>query len=115
MSMMPQIFRFALPLVASLGLAACAMGPEPDVMAEQDIVTPVSGIAGLQTREPTLFCDTDKYRAYVGQPGNMIASLGISGPYRVVEHRGLSPQDYDPQRTLFRLDATGNIASVDCG
>ena len=51
----------------------------------------------------------------VGQPGSVIPTLGITRQYRVVEYRGIEPQEYDPLRIVFRLDAAGNIQAVDCG
>ena len=44
-----------------------------------------------------------------------IPVLGITRQYRVVEYRGIEPQEYDPLRIVFRLDAAGNIQAVDCG
>ena len=114
MTTKPLSLNLALPFVALFGIAACtpmpAASPPP-----QEVITPVSGIAGLTTREPTLFCKADRYTPYLGQPGSVIAQLGVPQPYRVIEHRGLSPQDYDPNRIIIRLDAAGNISEVDCG
>ncbi|MGR3450937.1 MAG: hypothetical protein ACU0HS_10865 [Paracoccus sp. (in: a-proteobacteria)] len=51
----------------------------------------------------------------MGQPSSAIAGLGLTKTYRVVEYRGIEPQDYDPNRIVFRLDAAGIITKVDCG
>ena len=32
-----------------------------------------------------------------------------------IEYRGIVPQDYNPDRIVFRLDATGTITQIDCG
>ncbi|WP_176562612.1 hypothetical protein [Paracoccus liaowanqingii] len=45
----------------------------------------------------------------------MIPTLGLTRSFRVVEFRGIEPQDYDPNRIVFRLDATGTITQIDCG
>lgn len=73
-----------------------------------------TGIAGLQERKPDL-CKAETYRSSMGQPGSSIPSLGITRSYRVVEYRGIEPQNYDPNRIVFRLDAAGNISNIDCG
>ncbi|MDO5704145.1 MAG: hypothetical protein Q4G49_03610, partial [Paracoccus sp. (in: a-proteobacteria)] len=69
---------------------------------------------GLQERQPDL-CGARKYAGSIGQPGSMIPGLGITKDYRVVEFRGIEPQNYDPNRIVFRLDQMGNIQNVDCG
>ncbi|MDO5619992.1 MAG: hypothetical protein Q4G24_00830 [Paracoccus sp. (in: a-proteobacteria)] len=75
---------------------------------------PVAGGSGLQERQPDL-CGASNYASYVGQPGSLVPGLGITKPYRVVEFRGIEPQNYDPNRIVFRLDSSGNIQNVDCG
>lgn len=115
MTTMPLSLKSALSVLAVTGLTACTMAPPPEPAVPQDIVMPASGIAGLQTREPTLFCKAENYTVQLGQPGTIIPALGITRPYRVVEYRGIAPQDYDPMRILFTLDAAGNIAKIDCG
>lgn len=115
----------ALALAAGTALAGCAAIPPvvPAVMAPAAVVVdpapvavppPVSGVAGLQSREPDL-CHAADYRAALGQPGTVIPTLGVTRSYRVVEYRGIEPQEYDPLRIVFRLDAAGNIQNVDCG
>lgn len=76
--------------------------------------TPVSGVAGLQERQPDT-CGASKFPQAVGQPASAIPSLGVTREYRVVEFRGIEPQDYDPLRMVFRLDQGGIIQKVDCG
>ncbi len=115
MTTMTLSLKFALSAVAVIGLSACAVAPAPEPVIQPEIVVPASGVAGLQTREPTLFCKAENYVPYLGQPGTVIPSLGIDRAYRVVEYRGIAPQDYDPNRILFNLDAAGNIAKIDCG
>lgn len=72
------------------------------------------GIAGLQERKPDL-CKAETYATSIGQPGSTVPSLGITRSYRVVDYRGIEPQEYDPNRIVFRLDAAGNISNIDCG
>lgn len=116
MTTMPLSFKLALPFVALFGLAACTPMPATDAPPTlHDTVMPTSGIAGLTTREPTLFCQADRYTPYLGQPGSVIPGLGVDRTHLVVEFRGIEPQDYDPNRIIFRLDAAGNISEIDCG
>ncbi|MFD2814151.1 hypothetical protein ACFSYD_05905 [Paracoccus aerius] len=77
--------------------------------------TPALGVSGLTERKPDLCGATKNYGSSVGQPGSVIPTLGITKDYRVVEYRGIEPQDYDPNRIVFRLDAAGTITNVDCG
>ncbi|MBV0890751.1 hypothetical protein KTN05_02665 [Paracoccus sp. Z118] len=104
---------FALALVAA-PLAACAPAPaavEPLPVME---VPAVTGVSGLQERQPD-GCHAGTYVSALGQPGSVIRTLGITRDYRVVEHRGIEPQEYDPLRIVFRLDQMGNIQNIDCG
>lgn len=122
MTKMPIPKKAVFAFIAAFGLAGCvqmpisgpAQAPDSIVPATQ-IIEPRVGIAGLTTREPTLFCKAETYSGYIGQPGSVIPTLGITRAYRVVEFRGLNPQDYDPNRILFNLDAMGNISKIDCG
>ncbi|MFN3274589.1 MAG: hypothetical protein ACK41U_07955 [Paracoccus sp. (in: a-proteobacteria)] len=76
--------------------------------------TATRGIAGLQERKPDL-CKAETYATSIGQPGSTVPSLGITRSYRVVDYRGIEPQEYVPDRIVFRLDAAGNISTIDCG
>ena len=117
--------KFLLPAVAAASvLAGCmpAAAPQP-VPATAGLpsaalppveVLPASGISGLEERQPDL-CGARNYVGYLSQPGSVIPTLGIAGDYRVVEFRGIEPQEYKPQRIVFRLDASGNIYNIDCG
>ena len=105
-------------LALSALLAGCVVAPPPPAVvvdpAPVVMPPPVSGVAGLQSREPD-GCKASTYRTAIGQPGSVIPTLGITRQYRVVEYRGIEPQEYDPLRIVFRLDAAGNIQAVDCG
>lgn len=109
-----------LPLVASAALLSACMpapAPQPAPAPVVPVVQPVAsvdGVAGLESREPDL-CGARTYATYLSQPGSIIPQLGITKAYRVVEYRGIEPQEYDPNRIVFRLDAAGNIYNVDCG
>lgn len=94
------------PQPAPAPLATTAAAPLPPV--------PTEGIAGLEERQPDL-CGAKDYVPYLSQPGSVIATLGIAKEYRVVEYRGIEPQEYNPNRIVFRLDASGNIYNIDCG
>ncbi|MDP5307155.1 hypothetical protein [Paracoccus spongiarum] len=106
-------------LIAAAAVAACApVAPPPPVAAPLPVAPiaplPADGIAGLEERQPDL-CGAKTYVPSLGQPGSVIPSLGIAKEYRVVEYRGIEPQEYNPQRIVFRLDASGNIYNIDCG
>ncbi len=123
---MTRAFPALSLLIAAGALSGCMrasmMGaPESDVpynppisMDAMPVATPVAGTSGLQERQPDL-CGAKQYTTALGQPGSMIPSLGVTKAYRVVEFRGIEPQNYDPNRIVFRLDAAGNIQNVDCG
>lgn len=110
-----------LPLIASVGLLSACMpapapvpAPAPMPLPAVSPIASVDGVAGLESREPDL-CKAKTYVSALGQPGSIIPQLGITKTYRVVEYRGIEPQEYDPNRIVFRLDAAGNIQNVDCG
>lgn len=114
-----------LPLLAAALVSGCMApppAPPPVPIPEPAPVTyvppapePVLGVAGLTERKPDLCGARKNYSSAVGQPGSVIPTLGITKDYRVVEYRGIEPQEYDPNRIVFRLDAAGNITNVDCG
>lgn len=104
-------------VLAVLGaLAGCTPAPAPEPVAAIDPVpvTPVAGVTGLEAREPDA-CHAKTYISALGQPGTVIPGLGITREFRVVEYRGIEPQEYNPLRIVFRLDAAGNIYNIDCG
>ena len=105
-------------LALSALLAGCVVAPPPPAVvvdpAPVVMPPPVTGVAGLQSREPD-GCKASTYRTAIGQPGSVIPTLGITRQYRVVEYRGIEPQEYDPLRIVFRLDAAGRIQNIDCG
>lgn len=110
-----------LALMAAALVSGC-MAPAPAPIPEPAPVAyvppapePVLGVAGLTERKPDLCGATKNYASTVGQPGSVIPTLGITKDYRVVEYRGIEPQEYDPNRIVFRLDAAGTITNVDCG
>ncbi|TWI28054.1 hypothetical protein [Paracoccus sulfuroxidans] len=115
--------RPLIALLALVPLAACVAPqaqqyPVEPVPAVQPVVaapvSPVAGFGGLQSREPDA-CHAKDYTSALGQPGTVIPGLGVTRQYRVVEYRGIEPQEYDPLRIVFRLDAAGNIYNIDCG
>lgn len=105
-AMAPPPVPIQAPLQAPIQAPAIApVAPPP---------TAAAGIAGLEERKPDL-CKAQDYSRYVSQPGSVIPTLGLTRAYRVVEYRGIEPQDYDPNRIVFRLDSAGNIYNIDCG
>jgi len=110
------MIRPLLVLAALAPLAACAPAPAPEPLPTVAPIpmTPVAGVSGLESREPDA-CHAKNYVSALGQPGAVIPGLGITREYRVVEYRGIEPQEYDPLRIVFRLDASGNIYNIDCG
>lgn len=108
--------RLFAVLGAGLALAACvsAPAPEPEPVAAVVPAVPVTQVSGLEERAPDV-CKAKTYITALGQSGSVIPTLGITRKFRVVEFRGIEPQDYDPQRIVFRLDAAGKIYNIDCG
>ncbi|RCW82874.1 hypothetical protein [Paracoccus lutimaris] len=110
--------RALIAFLALAALTACTpsyqSAPEPAPAVAPAPVSPVAGISGLQSREPDA-CHAKDYVSALGQSGTIIPTLGIKREYRVVEYRGIEPQEYDPLRIVFRLDAAGNIQNIDCG
>ena len=112
---MTRLTALALTTAMLAGCVAAPPPPPPVVVDPAPAAIPaVTGVAGLQSREPD-GCKAGTYRTAIGQPGSVIPTLGITRQYRVVEYRGIEPQEYDPLRLVFRLDAMGNIQAVDCG
>lgn len=110
----------ATPLAACVAPArnpppvATVYEPAPQVLPVVAAPVPVAGVSGLEKREPDA-CHAKNYSSSVGQPGSVIPTLGVTRDYRVVEYRGIEPQEYDPLRIVFRLDQSGNIYQIDCG
>lgn len=112
-----MLSKFAVIAIAALGLAACTGTTEETTPTEPvpapHMTAPVTEGA-LEQREPDT-CHAVNYVSALGQPASVIPTLGITRPINIVEWRGLEPQEYNPQRVVFRLDAAGNIFNIDCG
>lgn len=117
---------FLLPLIATVALTSGCMAPAPmpvpvpvpepaPVAYAPPAPEPALGVSGLTERKPDLCGARRDHASAIGQPGSVIPTLGIAKDYRVVEYRGIEPQEYDPNRIVFRLDAAGIITNVDCG
>lgn len=106
--------RVLLALAVLSPLAACTPVSPPVQQVAPISITPVAGVSGLQSREPDA-CHAKNYVTALGQPASVIPGLGITREYRVVEYRGIEPQEYNPLRIVFRLDSTGKIYNIDCG
>ncbi|MCE5973452.1 hypothetical protein LZA78_08170 [Sinirhodobacter sp. WL0062] len=112
-----MLIRFTVMTAAALTLAACQSEPieeAPPVMPAPYMTPAVTQTGGLEQREPDT-CHAIDYVSALGQPGAIIPTLGITRPVNVIEWRGIEPQEYNPQRIVFRLDAVGNIFNIDCG
>lgn len=114
--------KILLPLLAASALLSGCMAQAPAPMPLPAPVAyvppapePALGVSGLTERKPDLCGARKNHASSIGQPGSVIPTLGITKEYRVVEYRGIEPQEYDPNRIVFRLDAAGTITNVDCG
>ncbi|MFT3689934.1 hypothetical protein [Paenirhodobacter sp.] len=112
------MIRFSA-IAVSLGLLAGCQSTTEDPAPTDPVPAPhltpaVSQEGALEQREPDT-CHAGDQVAALGQPASVIPTLGISRPINVVEWRGIEPQEYNPQRIVFRLDQTGKIFNIDCG
>ena len=113
-----------IALLVASPLAACvapvrslpppAPGIAPVPVPAVEAPAPVAGFGGLEERKPDA-CHAKDYTSAMGQPGSAIPTLGVTRDYRVVEYRGIEPQEYDPLRIVFRLDQSGTVYQIDCG
>lgn len=112
-----MMIRFSA-IAVSLGLlAGCQSTTEdtsPDPVPVPHMTPAISQEGALEQREPDT-CHAKDQTAVLGQPASVIPSLGITRPINIVEWRGIEPQEYNPQRIVFRLDQTGKIFNIDCG
>ncbi len=115
---MTQLKLILSGLAATALLSGCMPAPAPapvPVPAVQPPVLPAPVADSVfQERQPDL-CNAKNYTQYLSQPGSIIPTLGLTGDYRVVEYRGIEPQEYNAKRIVFRLDAAGIIQNIDCG
>lgn len=115
--MMMKPTALMIALTATLAGCVAPMPPAPvvdPVPAMDAAPMPVAGVAGLESREPDV-CKSAPYKSAVGQPASVIPTLGVTRKYRIVEYRGIEPEEYDPTRVVFRLNAQGIIEAVSCG
>ncbi|MFD1883739.1 hypothetical protein [Paracoccus pacificus] len=103
----------AVIALSLLTLAACTPNTPPTAPVPAAPM-PVAQVSGLEEREPDA-CRAKDYTSALSKPGSVIPTLGVTRDYRVVEYRGIEPQEYDPLRIVFRLDQAGNIYNIDCG
>ncbi len=105
----------ALALVA--GLAACVpsepQDPPPGAPQPGDLIGGGADDTLLE-REPDL-CQAAQYQSYVGQPGSVVQTLGITREFRVIEFGGIFTQEYNPGRINFWLNPSGMIDRIGCG
>lgn len=115
MILTPRTFYLLVVTVVLTGCVAVAPVTNSEPVQPPGIEPlPTAASSGLEERKPDL-CKSSAYASYIGQPGSVIPTLGITKEYRVVEYRGIEPQNYDPNRIVFRLDEVANVSGVDCG
>lgn len=120
--MTPRIFfsLAAVALTAGCMAPTAGIGPAPQQANLPynppigDAMVPQPAGGSLQERRPDL-CGARNYDRFIGQPGAIVPTLGLTRSYRIVEFGGFDQQNYDPNRIVFRLDQTGLIQNVDCG
>ena len=105
------------PLAFVLLLAAC-VPPEPGAPSP-GAPQPGDLIGGgpehtLVEREPDL-CHAGNYQQFLGQPGTIVPTLGITRTHRVLEYGAIFTQEYNPNRLNFHLAPSGLITRIDCG
>ncbi len=108
-------FKLAIGMV--LALAACEPLPPdnpPPGAAQPGDLTARPGNGGLVEREPDL-CKAADFQQVVGQPGTIVATLGITRPLRVIKHGDIITQEYNPARINFWLGPSGRIQRITCG
>lgn len=113
-----MMIRFSA-IAVSLGLLAGCQSTTENSAPTDPVPVPhmtpaVSQEGALEQREPDT-CHAKDQVSVLGQPASVIPTLGITRPINVVEWRGIEPQEYNPQRIVFRLDQTGKIFNIDCG
>lgn len=109
--MKPQVLALFLLAAACVPVdetGTNGTGPQPG-----DLIGGPSG-GGLVEREPDL-CQAAQFQQYLGQPGTIVPSLGITRVYRVIEFGAIYSQEYNPSRINFWLSPTGTIARIGCG
>lgn len=107
---MKRIFAIAAVIL----MTACQPVPQDTAPLSEPIAPLPPGGTLLEERQPDL-CHAVDYVPYLGQPASVVPTLGLTRPYRVVEWRGIEPQEYQANRIVFRLDQYGNIFNIDCG
>lgn len=103
-------------VIATMALTACVSEPDNSSNESQQ---PGDLIFGQQDgelleREPDL-CHAADYQQFLGQPGNIVPTLGITRTYRIISHGQIFSQEYNAGRLNFRLAPSGTITKIDCG
>lgn len=115
---MTQLKLILSGLAAAALLSGCMPAPAPAPVPAPVALPPIAPVpvadSVFQERQPDL-CNAKNYTQYLSQPGSIIPTLGLTSEYRVVEYRGIEPQEYNAKRIVFRLDSLGNIQNIDCG
>ncbi|MDO5657948.1 MAG: I78 family peptidase inhibitor [Paracoccus sp. (in: a-proteobacteria)] len=109
--------RLAWPYGPAAATQAQAATPAQPPVPVQPSYAPIDTAAGgsrLEEKQPDL-CRASRFSHVIGQPADAVASLGITDSYRIVEFRGIEPQQYQPYRVNFHLDQQGLISRIECG
>ncbi len=105
--------KLVIAAAALLALTACVPTEPTEPQQPGDLLTDDPGTV-LVEREPDL-CHAADYQVYVGQPGSIVSTLGITRTYRVIGYGQIFTQEYNAGRLNFRLNPSGQIVVVDCG
>lgn len=108
--MKPQFLALALLLA---GCVPSENPADPNGLQPGDLIGGQDS-GGLVEREPDL-CQASTYQQYIGQPGTIVPSLGITRETRVIEFGSIFTQEYNPSRINFFLSSTGEIQRISCG
>lgn len=113
-----SMIKASVLLALALTLAGCAPTPEP-LPPTVPGIDPVTGQSidltpGLNDLEPDV-CKGQAYAGLIGQPGSVVATAGLTNPFRVIPLGSLVTEEYSSQRIDFYLDGLGNIAKISCG
>ncbi len=87
-----------LPLLAALGLSACAAA----------VVVPINPGTGDA-------CGASALQAFVGQPPSALDAVRLIQPVRIIRPGDAVTMDFREDRINFELDGQDRIARVYCG
>ena len=92
--------------LAALALAGCA-GP--------GAIGPAPGTGEVVPSEADNSCGARRYGSLVGKNAEVLETVLILGPVRVVRPGAVTAQSYLPDRINFIVGEDGRIARITCG